>query len=83
VIYIDHYGNAMTGIRAESLPENAVLKTRDRTIAEARTFADVSKGDVMWYRNSIGLIEIAVNQSRADAQLGVEIGTHVLAVPAD
>lgn len=80
VIYIDHYGNAMTGIRATTLPSDATLEVRDVSIRQARTFSDVGTGEVIWYENSCGLVEIAMNKEDAANQMGLRIGTHVLAV---
>jgi hypothetical protein len=77
VVYIDSYGNAMTGLRADTLPANAELLAGDRRIPRARTFADVAPGDALWYANSSGLAEIAVNQGRADRDLGVRVGAPV------
>jgi S-adenosyl-L-methionine hydrolase (adenosine-forming) len=74
IVYLDHYGNAMTGLRAESLPPEAVLIAAGRRIARARTFSDVSPGTAFWYENSTGLAEIAVNMGRADDALGLAVG---------
>ena len=65
VIYIDHFGNAMTGIRATALNDDAVLDVAGESFAYARTFADVAVGQGFWYRNANGLIEIAINQGHA------------------
>ncbi len=80
VVYIDTYGNAMTGMRASTLPSDAVLKAGRQTIPHARTFSDVAKGMPIWYENSNGLVELAVNQGRADDLLRLSIGTPVLAL---
>ncbi|HEX6979428.1 MAG TPA: SAM-dependent chlorinase/fluorinase [Alphaproteobacteria bacterium] len=77
IVYIDHYGNAMTGIRANRLPATARLVIGGRTLPHARTFVDVEAGRAFWYENSNGLVEIAVNQGRADTTLGLAIGTPV------
>ena len=42
-----------------------------------RTFADLPPGAAFWYENSNGLAEIAINQGRADRELGLSIGTLV------
>ena len=73
VIYIDHYGNAMTGIRAQSLTATDQLKWGKKTFSYARTFSSVESGTAFWYENANGLAEISVNQGRADA-LGLKIG---------
>ncbi len=74
VIYIDHFGNSMTGIRAESLNKVKVLKINDREIPNAKTFSDVTAGEVFWYENSNGLVEIVVNLGSANEVLNITIG---------
>ncbi len=77
IVYIDHYGNALTGLRAKSIPRAAVLSTASRRIVHAETFSAVPPGGAFWYENSNGLVEIAVNLDRADAVLGLRIGSPV------
>ena len=77
VIYVDHYGNAMTGLRAAPLPPDARLVAGHRRIDRARTFSGMPAGTALWYENSTGLAEIAVNMGRADAALGLAIGRPV------
>ncbi len=77
VVYIDHYGNAMTGLRAAGLPAGAVVEAAGRRLARARTFGDVPAGGALWYENSCGLVEIAVNGGRADRDLGLAVGAAV------
>jgi S-adenosyl-L-methionine hydrolase (adenosine-forming) len=73
VVYIDHFGNAMTGIRASVLSKDRLLKVNGRSLKPARTFADVEVGQAFWYENANDLVEIAVNQGRADALLGIRV----------
>ena len=77
IVYVDHYGNALTGLRAAMLPAEAALVAGGRRIPRARTFSGVAEGAPLWYENSNGLAEIAVNLGRADVALGLEIGTPV------
>ena len=77
IVYIDHYGNAMTGLRAATLPPNARLAAAGRELERARTFSDRSPGAAFWYENSNGLVEVAVNRGRADHELGLAIGSPV------
>jgi hypothetical protein len=77
VVYIDGYGNCMTGIRASQLSETAALCIGEQRIARARTFSDVRPGAAFWYENSNGLAEIAVNCGRASAVLGLGLGEPV------
>jgi len=74
VVYIDHYGNAITGVRATVISESAVLTVSDHKIHAARTFSSTQPGQVFWYPNSNGLVEIAVNLGRACDVLGLKIG---------
>ncbi len=77
IVYIDHFGNAMTGLRAATLSPNARLAAAGQLLERARTFSDRPPGSAFWYENSNGLAEIAVNQGRADRDLGLVIGSQV------
>jgi S-adenosylmethionine hydrolase len=77
IAYVDHYGNAMTGLRAAALPRDARLAAAGRVLERATTFSDCPPGTAFWYENSNGLVEIAVNQGRADRALGLTIGSQV------
>lgn len=77
IVYIDHYGNALTGLRGECVPEAARLQTGGRVLRHARTFSAAPAGAAFWYMNSNGLVEIAVNCGRADRALGLAIGSEV------
>lgn len=81
VVYVDGYGNAMTGLRASALPADAALAVAGRRLARHRTFGDAAPGEAFWYANSCGLAEIAVNRGRADHALGIAVGTPVAAAP--
>jgi len=77
IVYVDRYGNAMTGIRADSLGSDAVIRVAGRTLARARTFSEVPVGAGFWYENSSGLAELAVNQGNAAARFGLSPGAAV------
>ncbi len=77
-LYVDHYGNAMTGLRASSLATDTVLEVAGRRITRQRTFADVPPGEPLWYENSNGLAEIALNGGSAAASLGLAPGSLVV-----
>ena len=77
VVYIDRFGNAMTGLRASSLDDRAVLGIGRHRLGHGQTFSDVPPGTAFWYANANGLVEIAVNQGRADATLDVAVGARV------
>lgn len=79
VIYIDHYGNAMTGLRADALKADAVLQVGGVGLSRATRFADVAADEAFWYPNSSGLAELAVNGGNAARHLSLEIGSPVSA----
>ncbi|HEU0157033.1 MAG TPA: SAM-dependent chlorinase/fluorinase, partial [Stellaceae bacterium] len=81
IVYIDGFGNAMTGLRAAMLPADASLGAGGRELSRARTFSDVPPGAAFWYENSNGLAEIAVNGGRADRMLGLAVGSPVALLP--
>lgn len=81
IVYLDRYGNALTGLRASVLPPSAKLAVAGRVVPRARTFSDVPLGEAFWYENSNGLAEIAVNSGRADAALGLGVGSAVSVLP--
>jgi S-adenosyl-L-methionine hydrolase (adenosine-forming) len=77
IAYVDHYGNAMTGLRASSLANHAALEVAGRRIPRAEKFADVPAGEALWYENANGLVEIAVNGGSAAATLRLSPGSPV------
>lgn len=74
IVHVDHYGNAITGIRASSLAVSSTLVVQGRRMRHARVFSEVSAGELFWYENSIGLVEIAANQASAAALLSLRVG---------
>ena len=83
VIYLDRYGNAMTGVRAAALPAGSVLKVAEARVRRAETFADVGAGEVIWFENSCGLVEVAMNKGDAAETMGLRVGAPVLAIAPD
>lgn len=75
IIYLDDYGNGITGLRASQIDEQPRIVIEGYTLTHARTFSDVEKGSPFWYRNSNGLVEVAVNCGSAKRELGLSIGT--------
>ncbi len=75
VIYVDHYGNARSGLRARNAPREAQLVVNGRPLRYARVFSEAPDGTPFWYENSEGLIEIAMNRASAAERLRLEIGT--------
>lgn len=78
IIYVDHFGNAMTGLRASSVGRERRLAVGGRRLAYARVYSDVKAGELFWYENSLGLVEVAVNGDSAAKALGARIGQTVI-----
>ena len=78
VVYIDRFGNAITGLRAATLGEDARIGVGGRLLPRARTFSDLPPGAGFWYENANGLAEIAVNRGHAANALGLAVGTPVV-----
>ncbi len=77
VVYIDRYGNAVTGLRAAAIDRDSLLDLNGCRVGFARTFTERPAGRAFWYENANGLVEIAVNQGRADRRLRLGIGDPV------
>ena len=77
VIYVDHFGSLVTGLRAAAVPQGRKLVINGRGIPHARVFAEVKPGEVFWYENSLGLVEIAANSASAQQALGLKPGSRL------
>lgn len=73
IIYIDHYGNAVTGLRFAQ--KYSLLKTKGHTLRFSPTFEDAS--GPFWHVNSMGLVEIAMPRGSAANRLRLRIGSKV------
>lgn len=74
VVYVDHYGNLVTGLRAGAVPRDRALVIGGRQVPCAQTFSQVPQGEVFWYENSLGLVEISANAASAQQVLGFTPG---------
>jgi S-adenosylmethionine hydrolase len=77
VIYIDHFGNAMTGIQATSISTDKIISINGQALHFAETFSYAPEGQPFWYFNSCNLVELAVNKGNASKTLSLEIGDTV------
>ncbi|MDJ0740757.1 MAG: SAM-dependent chlorinase/fluorinase [Gammaproteobacteria bacterium] len=78
VVYIDGFGNAMTGVSADCIKQNNTIALGDRRLRYAPTFSAVAPGDAFWYFNSQRLAEIAVNGASAAQRLSLALGDNFL-----
>ena len=77
VIYVDHFGNLVTGLRADKVPRDRGLVINGRSMRYARVFSEVRQGEVFWYENSLGLVELAANSASARQVLGLKPGSRL------
>jgi S-adenosyl-L-methionine hydrolase (adenosine-forming) len=77
VIYLDPYGNAMTGLRSVIVGPEVVLRANDRCFFPVTTFGDAPAGTAIWYANSNGLAELGISSGSAAGSCGLAIGTPV------
>lgn len=81
ICYVDAFGNLITGLPADRLAPDAEVRAGTQGLKSARTFADVAVGEAFWYRNAFDLVELAVNQGRADRCLGLGLGDSISSRP--
>ena len=74
IIYFDGFGNAVSGRRGETIAPTKSLIINEIEVKPAQTFSAVARKEPFWYTNSMGLIEIAINQGNAKEQMGLNIG---------
>jgi S-adenosylmethionine hydrolase len=74
VVYLDHYGNAVTGLRAGQLAPDARIEISGVDCGYRRTFSDAAPGVPFWYVNANGLVELAVAGGSVASRLNVSVG---------
>jgi S-adenosylmethionine hydrolase len=71
VVYVDGFGNLVTNLRlAASEPATGSVELAGQVVPVVRTYSDVSTGDLLAYRGSTGLLEVACNEGSAAERLG-------------
>jgi S-adenosylmethionine hydrolase len=80
IVYVDHYGNAMTGVRAAKLDPTHKLSLKGKVLSFARTFSAARPGEPFWYENANGLVEIALREASAAGVLGLRVGDPITPV---
>ena len=63
IVYFDHYGNAITGLRHRR-STTACASCERPAIGSSEHLLSGACRAAFWYRNSMGLVEIAVNRGR-------------------
>ena len=80
IVYIDHYGNLVTGLNAKDVNVTFKAKIKESELSHAQTFSEVTKSELFWYQNSMGMIEIAANADSAADLLNAKLGDSVMMV---
>jgi S-adenosylmethionine hydrolase len=74
VLWVDHFGNLVTSLR----PPVAAIRINGHEItATARTFGEAPPDTPFLYVGSMGFVEVAIREARADQRLGARAGTAV------
>lgn len=78
VIYIDQYGNAITGLPGKAVSPRTVISIAGKQLAHAETFSAADTGCAFWYENSMGLVEFAANSASVSEQYHLAVGMQVV-----
>ncbi|MBA1443430.1 MAG: SAM-dependent chlorinase/fluorinase [Gammaproteobacteria bacterium] len=78
IIYIDGFGNLITGMRAAAVDETSAIVLANQRINAGLIFSECPPGEPFWYANSMGLIEIAVNQGSARKRFDAGLGDPII-----
>ena len=78
IIFIDGYGNLMTGLRTKGFDKTRQIRAAGQVIDYAETFCRVPPGGLFWHGNSQDLIEIAANGVSASECLSLALGDTIL-----
>ena len=82
VIHIDHYGNLVTTLRTDQLPETFCIEIADQIINNGvRTFSDAPTSALAWHIDSSGFLAIAAREASAATLLGTTRGATVVVRP--
>ncbi len=80
IIHIDRFGNLVTNLRFENLPEKFLLEIGDRKITKlTEYFAESEQEEIFMIRGSAGFLEIGINQNSAQKILDAKINDKIKA----
>lgn len=85
VLYVDHFGNAWLNIREAELQtaaipaaEACITLAGRRCVGMVQSYGFVPKGEMALLVNSVGQLEVGINQGSAAAEMGLTQGTPVI-----
>jgi S-adenosyl-L-methionine hydrolase (adenosine-forming) len=78
IVYIDHFGNAMTNIPGEALMgKNRSVRVRRKWLVIKKTYGDAAPGEALALIGSGGFVEIAVRNGSAAKKLSLRVGDRI------
>lgn len=78
VLHVDHFGNLITNLRRDDLPDEFELSVGGRRIGRLREyFAGADAGEVFLICGSAGFLEIVANRDSAARLLGAKAGQKI------
>lgn len=78
IVHIDRFGNLITNLKREDLPEKFALKIGETQIEKLQKFyAEARASEVFMIFGSAGFLEIGAFQNSAKEILGAEIGQNI------
>ncbi|HED12848.1 MAG TPA: hypothetical protein ENI62_04215 [Gammaproteobacteria bacterium] len=81
VIYIDHYGNCITGIHEDVLDSQVCLQVGRQVACYRESYYAADSGQLFWHINSLGLVEFSMPSANTANQVGIVIGDRVQDLP--
>ena len=79
IIHADHFGNLITNLKKEDLPEKFVLNIGEKRIEKLQTFyAEAGKSEIFMIFGSAGFLEIVAFQDSAREILSAKIGNKIV-----
>jgi S-adenosylmethionine hydrolase len=79
IIHIDRFGNLITNLRPEALPERFAITVGFHEVRRlVQTFSEAARGEIVAMAGSAGYIEIAANRGSAASLQDAETGNIVL-----
>jgi S-adenosyl-L-methionine hydrolase (adenosine-forming) len=78
IVFVDRFGNLISSLKAEDLPDKFYLEINDQKIEKLRDFfAEAEPGELFMIMGSAGFLEIAAFKNSAKDLLNVEIGQKI------
>lgn len=86
IVYIDHYGNAITNISRKLFDDFigdkrfTVLANVGQTKTISKKYSDADVGDMVCLFNASGYLEVAMNKGKAELLMGLKIDMPVMII---